>query len=212
MSADDFKLDVMPREVSGKGASRRLRREANLVPAIIYGGTKKPQNITIKANELFKHLDNEAFYSHIITLNVNGKSEDVILKDLQRHPAKTMIYHADFFRISKTKKLTTRVPLHYINESTSKGVKTQGGQVSHSMIDIEISCLPGDLPEYIEVDFQDVELGQTVHISNVAFPKGVESVALSHGPDHDLPIANIHKPKGASETSSDSEEEGGEEG
>ncbi|VUD59826.1 50S ribosomal protein L25 [Thalassocella blandensis] len=210
MSAEDFKLDVTLREEQGKGASRRLRREAGLVPAIIYGGRKKPQTVSIKFNELVKHLENEAFYSHIITLNVDGTSEDVILKDLQRHPAKAIIYHADFLRVSKTKKLKTTVPLHFLNESTAKGVKIQGGIISHNMTEIEITCLPGDLPEFIEVDLAEVELGQIVHISDINFPKGVESVSLSHGADHDLPVANIHKAKGAAADDS-SEEEGGEE-
>ena len=211
MSNEDFTLDVTIREDSGKGASRRLRRESNLVPAIIYGGRKNPQPISIKFNEFVKHLENEAFYSHIITLNVDGKAEDVILKDLQRHPAKTVIYHADFLRVSKTKKFATKVPLHFINETTSKGVKLQGGQVSHNMTELEITCLPANLPEFIEVDLQDVELGQTLHISDLNLPEGVESVALNHGADHDLPVANIHKVKGAAvedESESDGEEEG----
>lgn len=210
MSANDFTLNAQLRDVSGKGASRRLRREANLVPAIIYGSEKDPQNITVNYFELVKQLENEAFYSHIIELSVDGKKEDVILKDLQRHPAKPVIYHADFLRVSKTKKITTKAPLHFINEAMSKGVKLQGGVVSHSMTDLEISCLPGDLPEFIEVDLADVEVGQIIHISDLNLPKGVESVALNHGADHDLPVANIHKPKGAAEDSEEASEEGGE--
>ncbi len=197
MSEQDFVLDVQIREDKGKGASRRLRHQS-LVPAIIYGGSKEPQSISIISKELNKHLENEAFYSHIISLNVAGKSEDVILKDLQRHPAKAQILHADFLRVSKNQKLTTRVPLHFINEDTSKGVKTQGGVISHSLTDLEISCLPADLPEYIEVDVADLELDSVLHISDLKLPKGVESVALIHGEDHDLPVAAIHKPKGAS--------------
>lgn len=211
MSKKDFELDVAARDVSGKGASRRLRRESGLVPAIIYGGRKKPQNIMIPQNELDKHLEHEAFYSHIITLNVDGSAEDVILKDLQRHPAKAVIYHADFLRVSKTKKFNTRVPLHFINEATSKGVKMQGGVVSHNMTDLEITCLPGDLPEFIEVDFTDVEVGQTIHISDLTLPKGVESIALNHGADHDLAVANIHKPKGVAEDEGSSDDSASEE-
>ncbi|MFL0800079.1 MAG: 50S ribosomal protein L25/general stress protein Ctc [Agarilytica sp.] len=214
MSATDFTLNAALREESGKGASRRLRREQNLVPAIVYGGRKKPQNISVKFNEFIRHLDNEAFYSHIITLKIDGNDEDVILKDLQRHPAKAELYHADFLRVSKTKKFTTKVPLHFINESTSTGVKMQGGTVSHNMSDLEISCLPGDLPEYIEVDLAELELGQTVHISDLNLPKGVESVALAHGTDHDLPVANIHKPRGTAEeeAAAEGESEGEAEG
>src|SRR5690606_10243944 len=178
MSKEDFRLIAQLRDDQGKGASRRLRRQAGLVPAIVYGGSKKPQNISLSHNELSKHLEHEAFYSHIITLTVDDKAEDVILKDLQRHPAKPVILHADFLRVSKTKKFSTSVPLHFINETSCKGVKMQGGVISHNMTQLEISCLPADLPEYIEVDLAEVELGQIVHISDLKLPKGVESVAL----------------------------------
>lgn len=206
MSNEDFVLNAESRELTGKGASRRLRRESNMVPGIIYGGSKKPQMISLLQKDLVKHLENEAFYSHIISVNVDGAAQDVILKDLQRHPAKPTIYHVDLLRVSKTKKFTTRVPLHFINEEKSKGVKVQGGLVSHSISELEITCLPGDLPEYIEVDLIDVEIGQIVHISDLTLPKGVESVQLSHGHDHDLPVATINKPKGASADDADSEE------
>jgi len=210
MSNEDFVLDAQTREDAGKGASRRLRRQA-LVPAIIYGGKKEPQSISILSKELIKHLENEAFYSHIISLNVGGKSEDVILKDLQRHPAKPVILHADFLRVSKNQKLTTKAPLHFINEEKSAGVKTQGGIVNHIITELEISCLPANLPEYIEVDLAAVELGQTVHISDLTMPEGVESIALAHG--NDLSIAAIIKPKGISEAeeSTDDAEESGDE-
>lgn len=209
MSTEDFTLDAQAREVVGKGASRRLRREAALVPAIIYGGKKKPQNITVSHKELTRHLESEAFYSHIITLNVDGKSENVILKDLQRHPAKAKLLHADFLRVSKTQKITVSVPLHFLNEDTCKAVKLGGGNVAHTMTQLEVSCLPGDLPEFIEVDLADLEMGQILHISDLKLPKGVESVALSHGPDHDLPVVTVNKPKGAVEDE-DGEEEGDE--
>ncbi len=193
--SDDFKLNVKTRNDMGKGASRRLRRLANEVPAIIYGGKKAPQNISLAQNEFEKALANEAFYSHIITLDVEGKSEDVILKDLQRHPAKPIILHADFFRVSKTKKLQVKAPLHFINEDICAGVKLGGGLISHSMTELDISCLPANLPEYIEVDVAAVEIGQILHISDIVLPKGVESVSLSHGEGHDLPIFTINKPK-----------------
>ena len=208
MSIEDFALDAQTRQDAGKGASRRLRRQG-LVPAIIYGGKNKPHNISIEFKELIKHLEHEAFYSHIISLSVDGKKEDVILKDLQRHPAKAEIFHADFLRVSKDQKLTTNVPLHFINESSAKGVKVQGGVIAHSMTQLEVSCLPGNLPEFIEVDLADVELGQIVHISDLKLPAGVESVALAHGEDHDLPVAAINKPKGASSSDDDSASEEG---
>ncbi len=218
MSAEDFKLDAVLRDDAGKGASRRLRREAGLVPAIVYGGRKKPANIAVSQNELSKHLELEAFYSHIITLNIGGKTEDVILKDLQRHPAKPQIVHADFLRVSKTQKFTTRVPLHFVNEEKSKGVKLQGGVVNHLLLDLEISCLPANLPEYIEVDLLEAEVGQIIHISDLQLPKGVESVALNHGPDHNHPVANLTKARSGSldeeesqEAGEETEEGGGEE-
>jgi len=206
----DYRLNLTSRDTVGKGASRRLRRLAEIVPAIIYGGKKAPQNVSITHKDLVKALENEGFYSQIIELNVDGQTEDVILKDVQRHPAKPVILHADFLRIDKTQKLTVRVPLHFINEETSVGVKMQGGAVSHTMTEIEIICLPADLPEFIEVDMADVEVDTTVHISDLSLPKGVESVALAQGSDHDLPVAAIHVPKEVSvdEPEADSAEGG----
>jgi len=195
----DFELNAKVREDMGKGASRRLRRLADEIPAIIYGGKKAPQNISMLHKDLAHALENEAFYSHVIVINVDGKAEDVIIKDLQRHPAKARILHADFLRVDKNQKLTVRAPLHFINEDNCVGVKMQGGVISHSMTELEISCLPADLPEYLEVDMTEVEIDQIVHISDIKLPKGVESVALSHGEDHDLPVAAIHKPKAVEE-------------
>ncbi len=204
--SNDFKLNAKVRNDMGKGASRRLRRLDKQVPAIIYGGKEAPQNISLTQNEFEHALSNEAFYSHIITLDVDGKSEDVILKDLQRHPAKPIVLHADFMRVSKTKKLQTKVPLHFINEEICDGVKLGGGIISHNMTELDISCLPGNLPEYIEVDVTDVEIGQVLHISDIVMPKGVESVGLSHGEEHDLPIFTINKPKAVVEETEESEE------
>lgn len=211
--SEDFKLNAVARNDVGKGASRRLRRNESMVPAIIYGDNKDPQNIAISQNELFKHLENEAFYSHIVSLSVDGKAQSVILKDLQRHPAKPVVLHADFLRVSKSKKLSTRVPLHFINEISCKGVKIQGGVVSHTMTELEISCLPANLPEYIEVDLENVEIGHIVHISDLNLPKGVESVAFNQGGEHDLPVVTVNKPHGsATEDSPEVEaEESGEE-
>ena len=202
----EFTLNANGREDTGKGASRRLRRLAGEVPAIVYGGKKNPAQISLAHKDVVKALENEAFFSHIISLVVDGKSEDVIIKDIQRHPAKALILHMDFFRVSKTTKLQTRAPLHFINEEECVGVKLGGGLIAHSMTDIEISCLPKDLPEYIEVDMAEVELGSTVHLSDIKLPKGVESVALSHGEDHDLPVAAVNKPKAVEEISDEAPE------
>ncbi|MFT7300315.1 MAG: large subunit ribosomal protein L25 [Porticoccus sp.] len=204
--SNDFKLNAKVRKDMGKGASRRLRRLDKEVPAIIYGGKSAPKNISLSQNEFDKALANEAFYSHIITLDVDGKAEDVILKDIQRHPAKAVILHADFLRVSKTQKLQTKVPLHFINEDNCVGVKLGGGLISHNMTELDISCLPANLPEYLEVDVAAVEIGQILHISDIVLPKGVESVALSHGEDHDLPIFTINKPKAAVEETDTTDE------
>jgi len=199
--SEDFKLNAVARNDLGKGASRRLRRLAAQVPAIIYGGDKEPTNISVAQKELLKHLESEAFFSHIISLNVDGKAQDVILKDLQRHPSKPMIMHADFQRVSKSTKLHTNVPLHFLNEASSKGVKEQGGKIVHNLVQLEITCLPANLPEFIEVDIADMEVGQILHISDLKLPKGVTSVALSHGADHDLAVVTMLKPKGGSDES-----------
>ena len=191
----DFELTANSREDKGKGSSRRLRRLAGKVPAIIYGGKKEPESISMLHKDIAHSLANEAFYSRIITLNVEGKSQDVILKDVQRHPAKSVIMHVDFQRVSKNVKLTTRVPLHFINEEECVGVKQQGGLISHTMTELEISCLPVNLPEYLEVDMAQVELDVTLHISDIKLPEGVESIALSHGEEQDQAIASVHVPK-----------------
>ncbi len=206
----DFTLIANAREDMGKGASRRLRH-AGLVPGIVYGGKKEaPQMITLIHKDLVKSLENEAFFAHIIELDIDGKKQDVIIKDLQRHPAKNSVVHADFLRVVKGAKLTVNVPLHFINEETCHGVKMQGGRITHAMTELEITCLPKDLPEFLEVDMLNVETGQSLHISDVKMPKGVESVALSHGPDHDLPVASVIAPKGgaASEDAEAGEAEG----
>ena len=193
--SNDFKLNVTVRDDMGKGASRRLRRLANEVPAIVYGGKNPPQKIALLHKDLDHALQNEAFYSHIITLSIEGNNEEVILKDLQRHPAKPIILHADFLRVNKTQKFTTKVPIHFINEDICNGVKIGGGNITRSMTELDISCLPSDLPEYIEVDVAEVEIGQILHISDIKLPSGVESVALSYGEDRDSPIFTVNKPK-----------------
>ena len=197
----EFALNAEVRSDLGKGASRRLRRNANLVPAVIYGGDKAPQSISLLTNQLAKLLENEAAFSHVLALNVAGTTENVVIKALQRHPAKGFVLHADFQRVVAGQKLSAHVPLHFLNEATSVGVKQQGGEVSHTINEVEVSCLPQDLPEFLEVDLAAVEVGQTVHLSDLKLPKGVELVALAHG--NDLAVANIHasrvKEEGAAE-------------
>ena len=186
----NFALNAEVRSDLGKGASRRLRRNESLVPAVIYGGDKAPQSISLLAKDLAKLLENEAAFSHVLSLDVAGTKENVLIKALQRHPAKGFVLHADFQRVVAGQKLTAHVPLHFINEATAVGVKQQGGEISHTISEVEVSCLPKDLPEFIEVDMAAVEVGQTVHMSDLKLPKGVELVALAHG--NDLAVSNIH--------------------
>lgn len=193
---DAFVVNATVRSDKGKGASRRLRRLENLVPAIIYGGDKEPVSLTLKHNEIIKSLESEAFYSHILTINVDGKEESAILKDLQRHPAREEILHADFLRVSKNQPITVNVPLHFTNEEACVGVKMEGGAISHQASDVEVTCLPADLPEFIEVDMSDVHVESIIHLSDLVLPKGVTIAALQQGEDHNLPVAAVHKPKG----------------
>ena len=197
--SDQFELQAEVREDMGKGASRRLRRLADHVPAIIYGGKKDPQPLTLIRKDLEKALENEAFYSHVLSIKVGKTKEKAILKDLQRHPAKDSVMHADFMRVDDKVAIKLHVPIHFLNEEISIGVKTEGGIVQHQNTDIEILCLPGDIPEYIEVDMAEVVTGQIIHLSDVTLPEGVTSVALALGEDHDLAIASIIAPKGVSE-------------
>jgi large subunit ribosomal protein L25 len=196
--SDQFEVLAELREDMGKGASRRLRRHADKIPAIIYGGDKDPQPLTVIRKDLEKSLENEAFYSHVLSVKVGDEEQQAILKDLQRHPAKNYVMHADFLRVSAKVALKVNVPIHFLNEETCQGVKMEGGIIQHQATDIEVSCLPGDIPEYIEVDMLEVEVGQIVHLSDITLPAGVTSTALALGEDHDLAIASVIAPKGGS--------------
>ncbi|MDP5064467.1 MAG: 50S ribosomal protein L25/general stress protein Ctc [Haliea sp.] len=204
--SDQFELYAEVREDLGKGASRRLRRLADQVPAIIYGGEKAPQPLTIIRKDLEKSLENEAFFSHVLLLNIGGKKEKVILKDLQRHPARNSVTHADFLRVNENVAIKVHVPIHFLNEQTCHGVKVQGGMIQHQANDIEVLCLPTDIPEFIAVDMADVKTGDIIHLSDIALPAGVVSVALSLGEDHDLAIASVVAPKGGSDSEGSSED------
>ncbi len=178
----DFTLSADVRTDQGKGASRRLRRE-KLVPAIVYGHGTEPTTIQLAENEVMRNLKEEAFYSHVLQLSVGGAAaESVILKALQRHPYKNKILHMDFQRVRADEAIHVHVPLHFLNESTSAGVKA-GGKVSHAEVEIHVSCLPKDLPEFIEVDVENLGVGETIHISELSLPEGVSSIELSHGDD-----------------------------
>ncbi len=195
MAKFNFELDVEPREVSGKGASRRLRRREGKVLGIIFGGDEKSQPIQLDHNLVNRALENEAIYSHILTLNQQGKKLKVVLKDIQRHPYKAQIMHMDFMRINENKPILMHVPLHFPGQEVAPGVVLGGGIVTHHMVELEVKCLPRDLPEYIEIDLTTAELDTVVHLSQVKLPKGVEMVAVVHSHEDDLPVVSIHKPK-----------------
>ncbi|WP_069469965.1 50S ribosomal protein L25/general stress protein Ctc [Candidatus Marithrix sp. Canyon 246] len=192
---ENFEINAKVRTDIGKGASRRMRH-AGLIPAIIYGSGKDPVSLSLSHNEIINSLNNESFYSHILTVNLDGKSEKAVLKDLQRHPYKPSILHLDLQRVSDTEKLSLRVPLHFLNEENCVGVKQDGGKISHQMTEVEISCLPKDLPEFIEVDLVNVKVSEIVHLSNLIIPENVELASLAHG---DLPVASVNLPRGTQE-------------
>jgi large subunit ribosomal protein L25 len=216
--SDHFEINAEVREDMGKGSSRRLRRLADHVPAIIYGGNKDPQPLTLIRKDLEKSLENEAFYSHVLTIKIGKGKEKAILKDLQRHPARNSVMHADFLRVDDKTMVKVHVPIHFLNEDTCHGVKVEGGMIQHQATDVEVQCLPGDIPEYLEVDMLNVETGQIVHLSEITLPEGVTSMALALGEDHDLAIASVNAPKGTADededaaAAEDADEEESEEG
>jgi len=195
----DFELNAELRTDTGKGASRRLRRNADMIPAILYGAGKDPLSLTLAHKDIHKACQNEAFFSRIITIISDGNSQQAIVKDLQRHPAKDRIMHADFLRIQMDQAITVEVPLHFLNEDICLGVRQGGGNVSHNMTSIEISCLPGDLPEYIEVDIEGLDLGDAIHISGLKLADGLSIPSLQQGADHDHVVVSVNAPKRAEE-------------
>ncbi|MCB1705987.1 MAG: 50S ribosomal protein L25/general stress protein Ctc [Halioglobus sp.] len=203
--SDQFELIAEVRTDLGKGASRRLRRFEGRVPAIIYGGDKAPQSLSLISKDLEKSLENEAFYSHVLAIKIGDATEKAILKDMQRHPSKNRITHVDFMRVDDNVAIKVHVPIHFLNEETCYGVKTQGGMIQHQETDIEVQCLPADIPTFIEVDMLKVETGQIVHLSDVTLPAGVTSVALALGEDHDLAIASVIAPKGGDDEADEAE-------
>lgn len=191
----EFEIIAEPRDAHGKGASRRLRREGR-VPGILYGAHKDPIALSVDHNELWKALMHEAFYSHVHTLKLGGETERVVLKDLQRHPFQPKVVHLDLLRVAEDEVITMRVPLHFINANVSAAVKTGGAVISHLANDLEIECLPAKLPEYIEVDLLNVQIGEIIHASQLNLPEGVQiSSLLHHG--EDPAIVSVHLPKGA---------------
>lgn len=204
-----FELEIEARDKLGTSESRRLRRLGK-VPAILYGGGKDPQSVMLEKDRLQIQMEQEAFYTSILTLNLNGESQAVIVKDVQRHPAKRQVLHLDFQRILADEKITLKIPIHFIGEEEAIGVREQGGEIAHLTTDVEISCLPKDLPEYLEIDITDLELNQLLHLSDIKVPEGVEVVALAH--DQDPAVVSINPPRREEEDEVIEAEEAFEEG
>lgn len=200
--SEQLQLSAELRTDVGKGASRRLRRIANRVPAIVYGGTEEaPVPLTLNTNELNKAMQVETFYSQVLDLTIDGKKQPVVVRDVQRHPAAPRILHIDFYRVDMNKTLQVNIPLHFINEEECAGVKLGGGIVNHILNEVQIEALPSAIPEYIEVDMLEVELGGQVHLSDLKMPTGVTLVAFGHDDDedHDLNVASVNAPRAAVE-------------
>jgi len=194
--SQDFDLIAEIREGQGKGASRRLRHEGK-VPAIIYGAGRPPRALAFDHNRVLQQLENESFYSSILNIKVGEKSQAAIVKDIQRHPAKQRVLHMDFQRIVADEKIKMSVPVHLLGEEDAIGVKEEGGSISRLMTEIEVTCLPKDLPEYFELDISALALNEMLHLSDITVPDGVEIVELSHGEEHDRPVVSIHVIKAA---------------
>ncbi|PCF95239.1 50S ribosomal protein L25/general stress protein Ctc [Vreelandella nigrificans] len=203
----DFILKASVRNDLGKGASRRLRRANQQVPAVVYGGTKGAQSISVEKTAFYKAIEDESFFSSVINLVIDGTEEQVVVRDLQRHPFKPLLTHADFMRVDATHAITINVPLHVLNEEKCVGIKDQGGELHVLANEVAISCLPKDLPDFLEVDISKVELGTTLHLSDLTLPAGVTSVDLSHGEEHDNAVLSITKVKVRGGDAEEGEEE-----
>jgi large subunit ribosomal protein L25 len=177
-----IEIKAEPRSLQGTGASRRLRRESK-VPGILYGAGKDAQPIQLDHKDLYFKLKLEAFHASILDMEIGAEKAQVLLRDYQMHPFKQMILHADFQRVAADRKIHVKVPIHFVNDDIAPGVKIAGGQIQHVANDLDITCLPKDLPEFIQVDLKDLHAGHSIHVSGITLPPGVESVALGKGDD-----------------------------
>ena len=191
MTAAIFDLEAVVRDDLGKSASRRLRREEKVL-GVIYGGEEAATSITLEQRVINKALENDAFYSHVLSIKVNGKKQQVVLRDLQRHPYKPVIMHMDFQRVKASDTINMRIPLHYHGEAECIGVQN-GGIINHHMIDVELHCQVGKLPEHIDIDVTNLDVDGVIHLSELKIPAGSELVMLTHG--HDVPVVSVHLPR-----------------
>ena len=224
--SEQIQISASPRQETGTGASRRLRRGADRIPGVIYGGDAQPQPLTLSAHELAKVMQDEAFHSQILNVLVDGAAEQVVVRELQRDPASEKVLHIDFLRVRADRAIQVPVPLHFLNEHDCEGVRS-GGNISHNLIEVEVSCLPADLPEFIEVDVAGLDMGDALHLSDLETPDRVTIVALAYGEDRNIPVVSVQAPRGGAgdldeeemgeglpgvegETPADAEGEGGE--
>jgi len=189
-----FEVHAEPRDDQGKGASRRLRH-AGKVPAILYGGRAEPKALALDHEKLRLVVSDERFYSSIVSVNIGAERQPAIVKDVQMHPAKNAVLHVDLQRVLENERIRLHVPIHFKNEATAPGVKTQGGVVSHHLADVEVICLPKDLPEYFEADLGNLNLNDTLYLADLKVPEGVTISELAHG--HNLAVVSIHSPRAA---------------
>jgi large subunit ribosomal protein L25 len=204
--SDQIVLSAEPRSDVGKGASRRLRRVAGRVPGIVYGGGDEPEMISLFANDLAKAEKIEAFFSQILELQIEGRKVQTVLKDLQRHPSRGEIIHMDLQRVLADHELHVHLPIHVLGEEECKGVKQSNGQILHQMIEVEVVCLPANLPEYLEIDVTDLDVGDSIHLSEIPLPEGVTIPELELGEDHDQPVVQVIEKRVQAEEDEDSEE------
>ena len=190
---NEFEVVAQPRAALGTNANRRLRRSGQ-IPANLYGGGKDPTPLSLEENRIRKQIENEAFAAHILTVKVEGEESQAVLKSVHRDPVTNRVIHMDFQRISARSEIHMHVPLHFVNEEDCPG-KRAGGIVTHLLVEVEVGCLPKDLPEYVEVDMASLDVGDSVHLSELALPEGVHLMALAHNPDNDQPVVSVQPPQ-----------------
>ncbi len=194
--AEQILLEVEPRTALGTAASRRMRRETDMVPGVLYGGTDAAAPIAVASPALARAMQQEAFFSQILDVSLNGEHHAAVLRDLQRHPATERVLHVDLLRIRADQPIQISVPLHFLNEDKCLGVRMGGGTITRNLIELEILCLPADLPEHVEIDLEDLDVGSALHLSDLSIPEGVTIMALAHGADRDAAVVSVQIPRG----------------
>lgn len=208
-----LELSALSREANGTGASRRLRREQDMVLGVIYGGGEDNESVMFQGKDVVRLLKEETAYSHAVTIKREGGGEvQAVLREIQRHPARGDAMHLDFMRVDAKRAVKVKVPLHFLNAEKSVGVRLHAGRVSHSLTEVEVSCLPGLIPDFLEVDMLAVNVRESVHLSDLELPEGVSIVALQYGEAHDLPVASVQPPRGGADEDEELDAEGEEPG